>query len=95
MCKAMNRSLANVLFGGFGATITAGTPAMQGEVKPLTADDAYYILEAASVVVVPGYGMAVAQAQHAVKELADQLLAEPAPRCGTPSTRSPGGCRGT
>jgi len=74
MCKAMNRSLANVLFGGFGATVTAGTKAMEGEVKPLTADDAYYILEAAnSVVFVPGYGMAVAQAQHAVKELADQL----------------------
>ncbi|MDF1522074.1 MAG: NAD(P)(+) transhydrogenase (Re/Si-specific) subunit beta [Trueperaceae bacterium] len=74
MCKAMNRSLANVLFGGFGATVTAGSAAVQGEVKPLTPDDAYYILEAASsVVVVPGYGMAVAQAQHAVKELADQL----------------------
>jgi H+-translocating NAD(P) transhydrogenase subunit beta len=75
MCKAMNRSLANVLFGGFGATITAGTAAMEGEVKPLTPDDAYFILEAASsVIVVPGYGMAVAQAQHAVKELADQLI---------------------
>jgi H+-translocating NAD(P) transhydrogenase subunit beta len=74
MCKAMNRSLANVLFGGFGATITAGTAAVEGEVKPLTPDDAYFILEAAnSVVFVPGYGMAVAQAQHAVKELADQL----------------------
>jgi H+-translocating NAD(P) transhydrogenase subunit beta len=74
MCKAMNRSLANVLFGGFGATITAGGAAAQGEVKPLSPDDAYFILEAAnSVVFVPGYGMAVAQAQHVVKELADQL----------------------
>ena len=74
MCKAMNRSLANVLFGGFGATITAGSAAVQGEVKPLSPDDAYFILEAAnSVVFVPGYGMAVAQAQHVVKELADQL----------------------
>jgi len=74
MCKAMNRSLANVLFGGFGATISAGGAAAQGEVKPLTPDDAYFILEAAnSVVFVPGYGMAVAQAQHVVKELADQL----------------------
>jgi NAD(P) transhydrogenase subunit beta len=74
MCKAMNRSLANVLFGGFGATASGGGAVMEGEVKPLTPDDAYYILEAASsVVVVPGYGMAVAQAQHAVKELADQL----------------------
>jgi H+-translocating NAD(P) transhydrogenase subunit beta len=74
MCKAMNRSLANVLFGGFGATVSAGGAAAQGEVKPLTPDDAYFILEAAnSVVFVPGYGMAVAQAQHVVKELADQL----------------------
>ena len=74
MCKAMNRSLANVLFGGFGAAVSGGGAVMEGEIKPLTPDDAYYILEAASsVVVVPGYGMAVAQAQHAVKELADQL----------------------
>jgi NAD(P) transhydrogenase subunit beta len=75
MCKAMNRSLANVLFGGFGATVTASSVAVEGEIKPLSADDAYFILEAAnSVVFVPGYGMAVAQAQHAVKELADQLI---------------------
>ncbi len=47
MCKAMNRSLANVLFGGFGATITAGTAPQQGVVKPLSAEDAYFILEAA------------------------------------------------
>jgi len=75
MCKAMNRSLANVLFGGFGATTSTGTgSAVQGEVKPITAEDAYYILEAASnVLVVPGYGMAVAQAQHVVRELADLL----------------------
>jgi len=74
MCKAMNRSLANVLFGGFGATVQTGSAAAQGEVKPLSADDAYFILEAAnSVVFVPGYGMAVAQAQHAVQELADLL----------------------
>ncbi len=74
MCKAMNRSLTNVLFSGFGAVTTAGTMKVEGEVKPITAEDAYYILEAASsVVFVPGYGMAVAQAQHAVKELADLL----------------------
>ncbi|HSL94898.1 MAG TPA: NAD(P)(+) transhydrogenase (Re/Si-specific) subunit beta [Thermoleophilia bacterium] len=74
MCKAMNRSLANVLFGGFGATVSAGGAAAHGEIKPLSPDDAYFILEAAnSVVFVPGYGMAVAQAQHVVKELADQL----------------------
>ena len=76
MCKAMNRSLANVLFSGFGSGSTSsksGT-AVQGEAKPITADDAYYVLEAASsVIIVPGYGMAVAQAQHAVRELSDIL----------------------
>lgn len=73
MCKAMNRSLANVLFSGFGS---ANTEAMviEGEVKPLSAGDAYFVLEAAaSVAVIPGYGMAVAQAQHAVKELQELL----------------------
>jgi len=74
MCKSMNRSLANVLFGGFGGAPVEGGAAITGEVKPISADDAYYILEAASsVVVVPGYGMAVAQAQHVVRELADLL----------------------
>jgi NAD(P) transhydrogenase subunit beta len=69
MCKGMNRSLANVLFGGVGAG-PAGGSKVEGEAKPISPDDAYYILEnASSVVVVPGYGMAVAQAQHAVKEL--------------------------
>ena len=75
MCKAMNRSLANVLFSGFGAAggSTSGT-AVDGEAKPMQPSDAYYILEAASsVVVIPGYGMAVAQAQHAVRELAEML----------------------
>ena len=73
MCKAMNRSLANVLFSGFGAVKTSAAQ-IEGEVKPIDASDAYLILEAASsVVVVPGYGMAVAQAQHAVKELQELL----------------------
>ena len=73
MCKAMNRSLANVLFSGFGAAKTA-LAKVEGEVKPITPEDAYYILEAASsVAVVPGYGMAVAQAQHVVKELQELL----------------------
>jgi len=75
MCKAMNRSLGNVLFGGMGA-VGGGKAAakVQGEPKPITPDDAYYVLEAArSVVVVPGYGMAVAQAQHAVRELGEIL----------------------
>jgi NAD(P) transhydrogenase subunit beta len=75
MCKAMNRSLGNVLFSGFQAV--AGkkeAAAVQGEPKPITPEDAYYILEAArSVVIVPGYGMAVAQAQHAVRELGEIL----------------------
>jgi NAD(P) transhydrogenase subunit beta len=74
MCKAMNRTLGNVLFSGFGATDAGGGTAMEGELKPISAEDTFYVLEAArSVVVVPGYGMAVAQAQHAVKELGDLL----------------------
>lgn len=74
MCKAMNRSLANVLFSGFGSAVASSGQAIDGEVKPISAEDAYYILEAASnVIFVPGYGMAVAQAQHAVRELADLL----------------------
>lgn len=78
MCKSMNRSLANVLFSGFGSATTAsGSGAVQqGEVTPINAEDAFFILEAArNVIVVPGYGMAVAQAQHAVRELADLLIA--------------------
>ena len=75
MCKAMNRSLANVLFSGFGAaTTSSGGKAVEGDARPVTAEDAYYILEAArSVIFVPGYGMAVAQAQHAVEELGEIL----------------------
>jgi NAD(P) transhydrogenase subunit beta len=73
MCKAMNRSLVNVLFSGF-MPVVKNDMVIEGEVKPLSAEDAYYVLEAAqSVVVIPGYGMAVAQAQHAMKEL-QQLL---------------------
>jgi len=76
MCKAMNRSLSNVLFSGFGTT-TAGKEdgeGPQGEIRPASAEDVYYILEAAdSVVFVPGYGLAVAQAQHVVRELGDLL----------------------
>ena len=69
----MNRSLSNVLFSGFGAA-KVSTAKIEGEVKPIIASDAYLILEAAqSVAIVPGYGMAVAQAQHVVRELADHL----------------------
>ena len=73
MCKAMNRSLANVMFAGVGAT-SGGGKTFTGEANPIVASDAYLMLEAASsVVFVPGYGMAVAQAQHAVRELGDLL----------------------
>jgi NAD(P) transhydrogenase subunit beta len=75
MCKAMNRSFANVLFGAFGAATT--TTAAQASTKPVrsaTAEDAASILESARrVIVVPGYGMAVAQAQHKLRELTDIL----------------------
>jgi NAD(P) transhydrogenase subunit beta len=75
MCKAMNRSLSNVLFSGF-ASVSNEVTEIEGEIKPISAEDAFYILEAASnVAIIPGYGMAVAQAQHVVKELADLLEA--------------------
>ena len=75
MCKAMNRSLSNVLFSGFGSGKT-DTAAVEGEIKPISVEDAYYVLEAASsVAIIPGYGMAVAQAQHVVKELSVLLEA--------------------
>ncbi len=76
MCKAMNRSLGNVLFSGFGSTTQKQKEGFQGEVKPINIQDSYLILEAArSVAIVPGYGLAVAQAQHVVRELG-QLLEE-------------------
>jgi NAD(P) transhydrogenase subunit beta len=75
MSKAMNRSLGNVLFAGFGAATTAGAVAeTDGNVRSTTAQDAAIQLAyARRVVVVPGYGLAVAQAQHAVRELAEEL----------------------
>lgn len=76
MCKAMNRSLSNVLFSGFGSESSSGGSGYQGEANPVSVEDAYLILEAAtSVIFVPGYGMAVAQAQHVVRELAELLEA--------------------
>ncbi len=73
MCKAMNRSLSNVLFSGFGSVSSEET-VIEGEIKPISVEDAYYILEAATnVAIIPGYGMAVAQAQHVVKELCEIL----------------------
>lgn len=74
MCKAMNRTLYSLLFGSFGASAKKGAAGEQKEPKSMTVEDAYLVLEAASsVVFIPGYGMAVAQAQHAVKELCDKL----------------------
>ncbi len=75
MCKAMNRKLSNVLFSGFGSGSSSSADAKDyGEPNPVSVEDAYYILEAATnVLIVPGYGMAVAQAQHVVRELASIL----------------------
>jgi NAD(P) transhydrogenase subunit beta len=74
MCKAMNRSLSNVLFSGFGSAVSSSSEDQQGEVKASSPKDAYFVLEAAkSVVIVPGYGLAVAQAQHVTRELASLL----------------------
>ncbi|MDK6077989.1 NAD(P)(+) transhydrogenase (Re/Si-specific) subunit beta [Massilia varians] len=77
MCKAMNRSFFNVILGGFGgeAAVDDGAAKEQRPVKSGSADDAAFILQnAESVIIVPGYGLAVARAQHSVKELVDKLL---------------------
>ncbi|MBH3989475.1 NAD synthetase [Pseudomonas aeruginosa] len=77
MCKAMNRSFFNVILGGFGAEAAAGGPAGSKEQRPVksgSADDASFLLtNADSVIIVPGYGLAVARAQHALMELAEKL----------------------
>ena len=74
MAKAMNRTIINILFVGYASSSQATSSEDQGEVKPITADDAYLILEnASSVLVIPGYGMAVAQAQHVVREMGELL----------------------
>ena len=77
MCKAMNRSFFNVILGGFGGEVASsdGAVTAQRTVKSGSADDAAFILSnAETVVIVPGYGLAVARAQHSVKELADRLI---------------------
>jgi NAD(P) transhydrogenase subunit beta len=75
MCKAMNRSFVNVLFGGFGATSSDGA-LEQRPVRSVDPEETAFLLDSAhSVVIVPGYGMAAAQAQHRVRELTDALLA--------------------
>ncbi len=77
MCKGMNRSFISVILGGFGGEVAAAHATEQRPVKQGSADDAAFILKnAAKVIIVPGYGMAVAQAQHALREMADKLKAE-------------------
>ena len=76
MAKAMNRSIGNILFVGYASSASASKSQETGEVKPINVSDAYLILEnASSVLVIPGYGMAVAQAQHVVRELGELLEA--------------------
>jgi NAD(P) transhydrogenase subunit beta len=80
MCAAMNRSFISVILGGFGGETAAAGGGGTGEVKPVklgSADDAAFIMKnAQKVIIVPGYGMAVAQAQHALREMADTLKKE-------------------
>jgi NAD(P) transhydrogenase subunit beta len=79
MCKGMNRSIFNVILGGFGTEggVAAATTKGDRSVKAGSAEDAAFILKnASSVIIVPGYGMAVAQAQHALREMADDLKKE-------------------
>ena len=76
MAKAMNRSITNILFVGYASSSSNSSSEEQGEVSPISVGDAYLILESASsVLIVPGYGMAVAQAQHVVRELGELLEA--------------------
>ena len=78
MCKGMNRSFISVILGGFGGEVAGPAGAVETRpVKQGSADDAAYIMKnAGKVIIVPGYGMAVAQAQHALREMADQLKEE-------------------
>ena len=77
MCAGMNRSFISVIAGGFGGEVAAAGKAETRPVKQGSAEDAAFIMKnAGSVIIVPGYGMAVAQAQHAVREMADKLKAE-------------------
>ncbi|RBO93399.1 NAD(P)(+) transhydrogenase (Re/Si-specific) subunit beta [Pseudochrobactrum asaccharolyticum] len=80
MCKGMNRSFISVILGGFGGDTSAAGAAGEVEQRPVkqgSADDAAFIMKnAAKVIIVPGYGMAVAQAQHALREMADKLKEE-------------------
>ena len=74
MAKAMNRSIGNILFVGYASASSGSKSEETGEVKPINVPDAYLILEnSSSVLIIPGYGMAVAQAQHVVRELGELL----------------------
>ena len=77
MCKAMNRSFISVILGGFGADNSSGDTNDKKDQKPVksgNAEDAAFLMKnASSVIIVPGYGMAVAQAQHALREMVDKL----------------------
>ena len=77
MCKAMNRSFASVILGGFGADSSSDNTKEKKDQKPVksgNAEDAAFLMKnASSVIIVPGYGMAVAQAQHALREMVDKL----------------------
>jgi H+-translocating NAD(P) transhydrogenase subunit beta len=80
MCKAMNRSIFNVIFGGFGNVVAADVSSAEINDRPVKSgspeDAAFLLKNASSVIIVPGYGMAVAQAQHAVREMAQELEKE-------------------
>lgn len=94
MAKAMNRSLFNVLFGNFGASGGQDASAIAGSQKPADAGDAAVAMRyARSVVIVPGHGLAVAQAQQKPYELVRMLQA--AWRCGSRCIRRPAACRAT
>ena len=77
MCKGMNRSFLNVILGGFGTDSSSNVSKEKGKQKPVksgNAEDAAFLMKnASSVIIVPGYGMAVAQAQHALREMVDKL----------------------
>ena len=98
MCRAMNRSFISVIAGGFGGGARGGgdAAAIDRPYKRGSAEDAAFLMkQAEQVIIVPGYGMAVAQAQHALREMADLLKKEGRHASNMRSTRSPGACRAT
>ena len=96
MCRAMNRSFTNVLFGAFGQVQTVAGAVEQRTAKSATPEDVMHLLENANtVVIIPGYGMAVAQAQHRVRDLRDELDQARRQRRSSRSIRSPAACPAT